>query len=177
MIGDAAKNQAASNPANTIFAIPPTPRGDIPVKVCFCIDVDGILNVSAKEETSGNEKDITITSEKGRLSTAEIDRMIQEAENFKVEDMKFMKRVKAVNDLDDYLYNMRKIMKDDSVTSMLKPIDKMKTNSAMIKGKQLIDSKQDQQTFNFVDFQKVLESIFESAMKKINKDYSVEESE
>lgn len=65
------------------LSIPPAPRGDIPDEVCFCIDVDGILNVSAKEETSGNEKDITITSEKGRLSTAEIDRMIQEAENFK----------------------------------------------------------------------------------------------
>ncbi|XP_058756802.1 heat shock cognate 70 kDa protein-like [Vicia villosa] len=159
------------------LSIPPAPRGHFPVKVCFTIDVDGILNVTAKEETSGNEKDITITSEKGRLTTHEIERMIQEAENFKAEDMKFMKKVEAVNGLDDYLYNMRKVMKDDSVTSMLNSIDKMKINSAMIKGKQLIDGKQDQETFAFVDFQRELENIFESAMKKINKGYSDEESD
>ncbi|KAL5057135.1 hypothetical protein RYX36_028739 [Vicia faba] len=159
------------------FSVPPAPKGHIPVEVCFSIDVDGILNVSAKEESGGNEKDITITSEKGRLTTLEIERMIQEAENFKNEDMKFMKKVEVVNGLDDYLYNMRKVMKDGSVSSMLNSIDKMKINSAMIKGKLLIDGKQDEEAFVFVDFRKELESIFESAMEKINKSYSDEESD
>ncbi|MCI11702.1 heat-shock protein, partial [Trifolium medium] len=115
------------------ISIPLAPRG-LPIKVCFSIDVDGILNVSAEEETSGNKKDITITNENGRLSREEIDRMIQEAENFKAQDMKFKKKVEARNALDDYLYNVRKVMKDDSVSSKLTPVDKVKINSAMIKG-------------------------------------------
>ena len=159
------------------LSIPPAPRGQIPIEVCFSIDVDGILNVSAKEETSGNKKYITITNEHGRLSTEEIQRMIKEAENFKVEDIKFMKKVKAMNALDDYLYNMRKVMKDDSVTSMLTPLDQMKINSAILKGKGLIDGHHHKETSEFVHFLRELESIFESALNKINKAYSDEESD
>ncbi|CAK8560437.1 unnamed protein product [Lathyrus sativus] len=83
--------------------VPLAPRGH-PFKVCFTIDADGILNVSAEEETSGNKKDITITNENGRLSREEIERMIQEAENFKDQDMKFKTKAKAINALDDYLF-------------------------------------------------------------------------
>ncbi|MCH82378.1 heat-shock protein [Trifolium medium] len=78
------------------LSIPCSPRG-LPHKVCFEIDADGILNVSCEDETSGNKKDITITNENGRLSTVEIQRMIQEAENFKAEDMKFKEKVNAIN--------------------------------------------------------------------------------
>ncbi|CAI8612064.1 unnamed protein product [Vicia faba] len=157
-----------------VLKVPLAPRG-LPVTVCFSIDADGILNVSAEEESSGNKKDITITKENGRLSTEEIMRMIEEAEKFKAEDIKFMKKVKAMNVLEDYLYNMRKVMKD--VTSMLSLTDKMKINAAMVKGKMLIEDKMDRETFVFVDFLKELESIFESALKKINKAYSDDESD
>ncbi|GAU33112.1 hypothetical protein TSUD_259630 [Trifolium subterraneum] len=151
------------------FSVPPAPRGSLRIKECFAIDSDGILNVSAEEETSGNKKDITITNENGRLSTEEIERMIQEAEYFKSQDMKFKEKVKAINALDDYLYHVSKLMKDDSVSSKLTPVDKSMINSAMINGKSLIDGNQQEDTSVFVDFFKLLESIFESAMNKINK--------
>ena len=153
------------------------PRG-LPIKECFTIDADGILNVSAEEETSGNKKDITITNENGRLSSEEIERMIQEAEHFKAEDMKHVKKVRAMNALNDYLYDMKKVMKDDSVTSMLTPVEKVKINSAMIKGKKLIDGTQHQEdTFVFVDFLRELQSTFESALNRFNIGYSHEESD
>jgi L1 cell adhesion molecule like protein len=91
--------------------------------------------------------------------------------------MKFKKKVQAMNALDDYLYNMRKVMKDDCVSSMLTSIDKMKIKSAMLKGKGLINDKKQQEPFVFVDFLRELESIFESAMDKVNKGYSDEESD
>ncbi|KEH18972.1 heat shock 70 kDa protein 4 [Medicago truncatula] len=158
------------------LSVPHAPRY-LPVQVCFAIDADGILKVSAKEKTSGNKKDITITNENGRLSSEEIGRMIQEAENFKAEDMKFKKKVKAINALDDYLYHVRKIMKDNCVSSMLTPVDKILIDSAMIKGKSLIDGNKQEDTFVFLDFLKELESIFGSALNKINKGYSGEESD
>ncbi|RHN44832.1 putative Heat shock protein 70 family [Medicago truncatula] len=158
------------------LSLPLAPRGH-PHKVCFTIDADGILNVSAVEETSGNKNEITITNEKGRLSRGQIERMIQEAENFKAQDMKFKKKVEARNALDDYLYKVRKVMKNDSTSSKLTPVDKEKINSAMTKGKSLIGDSQQEDTFVFVDFLKELESIFESAMNKINKGDSDEKSD
>ena len=143
------------------------PRG-LPIQVCFSIDADGILNVSAEEESSGSKKDITITNESGGLTSEEIERLIQEAEHFKAEDMKHMKKVRAKYSLDDYLYDMRKVMKDDSVTSMLTPFDKVRINSAMINGKKLIDDNQPKETFVFVDFLRELKNTFESALNKYN---------
>jgi len=45
------------------FSVPPAPRSSIPIKECFSIDSDGILNVSAEEETNASKKGITITNE------------------------------------------------------------------------------------------------------------------
>ncbi|GAU23245.1 hypothetical protein TSUD_172740 [Trifolium subterraneum] len=141
------------------------PRG-LPIQVCFTIDADGILYVSAEEETSGNKKVITITNEKGRLSREEIERMTKEAEHFKSEDMKHVKKVRAVNALDDYLYDMKKVMKDKSVASKLSLVDILMISSAMIKGKELIDGKEKNDTFVFVDCLREIKSTFQSAFNK-----------
>jgi len=66
--------------------IPPAPRGVPQIYVTFDIDANGILNVSAQDKGTGNTQQITITNEKGRLSQAEIDRMVNEAEKYKAED-------------------------------------------------------------------------------------------
>jgi L1 cell adhesion molecule like protein len=155
------------------FPVPPAPKGHITIKVSFAIDADGILNVSAEEETSGNKKYITITNEKRRLSRKEIERMIKEAEDFKSEDMKHMKKVRAVYALDDYLYDMKKvIMKDKSVASMLNLVDILTISSAMIKGKELIDGKEKNDTFVFEDYLREIKSTFESALNKFKIGYS-----
>jgi len=151
------------------FSVPPAPRRSIPIKECFSIDSDGILSVSAEEEINASKKSITITNENGRLTREEIEKMILEAELFKAQDMEFKKKVKAINALDDYLYKVRKVMEDNSVSSKLTPVDKEKINSAMIKGKSLIDGNQQENMFVFVDFLKELESIFEYSMNKIKK--------
>ncbi|GAU17817.1 hypothetical protein TSUD_172060 [Trifolium subterraneum] len=93
---------ASENNLLGLFNLPVrrAPRG-LPFQVCYTIDADGILNVSAEEESSGNKKDITITNENGRLSVDEIERMIKEAEFFKSEDMKHMEKVRAMNALND----------------------------------------------------------------------------
>jgi heat shock protein 1/8 len=65
---------------------PPAPRGDpqVPqVGVTFDIEANGILNVSAADRTTGKSYRITITNDKGRLSKEEIERMVNDAENYK----------------------------------------------------------------------------------------------
>ncbi|KAI3962229.1 hypothetical protein MKX01_030779 [Papaver californicum] len=66
--------------------IPPAPRGVPRIIVCFDLDVNGILNVSAQDTTTGNKNRITVVNNKGRLSTTEIEKMVQDAEKFRSED-------------------------------------------------------------------------------------------
>ncbi|RDX97453.1 putative mediator of RNA polymerase II transcription subunit 37c, partial [Mucuna pruriens] len=94
----------------TLSGFPPAPRGH-PFDVCFAIDENGILSVSAEEKTTGNKNEITITNDKERLSTKEIKRMIQEAENYQAEDTKFLRKANAMNSLDDYVYKMKNALK------------------------------------------------------------------
>merc|ERR1711878_249532 len=72
--------------------IPPMPRGRPQIDVCFDIDANGILNVSALEKSTGKENKITITNDKGRLSQEEIERMVQEAEKYKARSQLMTRR-------------------------------------------------------------------------------------
>jgi L1 cell adhesion molecule like protein len=144
------------------FPVARGPRG-LPHKVCFDIDADGILNVSCEDITSGNKEDITITNENGRLSTVEIQRKIQEAENYKAEDMKFKEKVNAINALEDCVYNVKKVMKDTSVSDLVPKKRKKKIGSLISKCENLLDGDKKEETYMFVDMLKELESISESA--------------
>lgn len=62
--------------------IPPAPRGTPQIEVTFEVDANGILNVAAEDKGTGKKEKITIKAEKGRLSDEEIQRMVQEAEEF-----------------------------------------------------------------------------------------------
>ncbi|MED6143023.1 hypothetical protein PIB30_002845 [Stylosanthes scabra] len=98
----------------TLSGIPPAPRGH-PITVCFDIDFNGILCVSAKENTTGNRNQITITDDKGRMSSGEIARLVREAEEYRAEDMKFLEKAEAINALDDYVYKMDKALRDQGI--------------------------------------------------------------
>lgn len=86
-----------------LTGIPPAPRGVTKISIRFDIDADGILDVSAEDQTTGNKKNMTIINDKGRLSTYEIERMLQEAELFKAEDEQHRWTVEAMNALENYI--------------------------------------------------------------------------
>ncbi|KAF2318729.1 hypothetical protein GH714_010350 [Hevea brasiliensis] len=69
-------------------------RGVPQITVCFDIDANGILNVSAEDKTTGQKNKITITNDKGRLSKEEIEKMVQEAEKYKAEDEEHKKKLR-----------------------------------------------------------------------------------
>merc|ERR1712238_69813 len=66
-----------------LTGIPPAPRGVPQIEVTFDIDANGILNVSAADKSSGKSEKITITNDKGRLSSEDIEKMVADAEKFK----------------------------------------------------------------------------------------------
>ncbi|KAF3534787.1 hypothetical protein DY000_02041043 [Brassica cretica] len=106
-----------------LSGIPPAPRGVPQITVCFDINANGIVNVSAEDKATGQKSKITITNDKGRFSKDEIEKMVQEAEKYKSEDEEHKKKVEAKNALENYAYNMRNTIRDDKIDEFE---DKMK---------------------------------------------------
>jgi molecular chaperone DnaK len=91
--------------------IPPAPRGTPQIEVTFDIDANGILNVSAKDNATGKDAKITITSSSG-LSKEEVERMAKDAEAHASEDKEQKEKIEARNQLDSMVYNVEKMLKD-----------------------------------------------------------------
>ncbi len=93
-----------------LTGIPPAPRGVPQIEVSFDLDANGILNVSAKENSTGRSKNIVIKNNKGRLSKEEIDRMVNEAERYKAEDDKQREKIQARNQLETYVFGVKQAL-------------------------------------------------------------------
>ncbi|KAL5244961.1 hypothetical protein ACI65C_012371 [Semiaphis heraclei] len=95
-----------------LTGIPPAPRGVPKIEVTFDMDANGILNVSAKDNSSGRSKNIVIKNDKGRLSQAEIDRMLSEAERYKEEDERQKAKIAAKNQLESYVFGVKQALEE-----------------------------------------------------------------
>ena len=97
--------------------IPPAPRGVPQVEVMFDIDVNGIVNVSAKDKGTGREQKITIVASSG-LSKEQINRMVQDAETHAADDKRRKEEVEERNLADSAAYRSEKSIADlgDKVT-------------------------------------------------------------
>ncbi|KAB1217888.1 putative mediator of RNA polymerase II transcription subunit 37e [Morella rubra] len=115
----------------TLSGIPPAPKGVAKLEVWFDLDANGILNVSAAEKTTGASSKITITNDKARLSREEVNRMVRDAEIYKVEDDEHRKRAKAKAALENYVYDMRNTVNDDNIGARLAPAGKKKIEGAI----------------------------------------------
>ncbi|XP_062154325.1 heat shock 70 kDa protein 1-like [Alnus glutinosa] len=115
----------------TLSPIPAAPKGVANMKACFEIDANGILNVSAVEQTTGVSYKITITNYKGSLSTQEIHRIVQDAEKYEVEDNEHKKKVRAKEALEKYAFKMRNILNDKEIGEKLDADGKEKIEAAV----------------------------------------------
>ncbi|KAF7031542.1 hypothetical protein CFC21_042861 [Triticum aestivum] len=150
-----------------LSGIPPAPRGVPQITVCFDIDANGILNVSAEDKTAGVKNKITITNDKGRLSKEDIEKMVQEAERYKAEDEELKKKVEAKNALENYAYNMRNTVKDDKIASKLPADDKKKIEDAIDGAISWLDTNQLAEADEFEDKMKELEGVCNPIIAKM----------
>lgn len=106
----------------------PAPRGIPQIEVAFDIDVDGILNVSAKDLGTGKEQSIRITGST-KLSDDEIDRMKKEAKKHEEEDKKRKEKVEIRNNADVLVHTTEKTIEElkDKISSE----DKEKIDAAL----------------------------------------------
>ncbi|KAJ4834450.1 70-kilodalton heat shock protein [Turnera subulata] len=144
-----------------------TGEGNEKINVCFDIDANGILNVSAEDKTTGQKNKITITNDKGRLSKEEIEKMVQEAEKYKAEDEEHKKKIDAKNALENYLYNMRNTIKDEKIGEKIPAADKKKIEDAIEEAIKWLDGNQLAEADEFEDKMKEVESLCNPIIAKM----------
>lgn len=147
--------------------IPPMPRGQPQVEVVFDLDANGILNVSASEKSTGKSNKITITNDKGRLTKEDIERMVEEAEKYKVEDEEIRAKIESKGGLENYIYQVTTSLTDElkgkmeeedlkNLEEKVKEVQDLLDGSADVKSKDVFD-----------DAKKDLEKIFGEIMTKV----------
>ena len=97
-----------------LTGIPAARRGVPQIEVTFDIDANGIVNVTAKDQGSGKEQKITITSS-SNLTDEEIDRKVKEAEQFAEEDKKKKENIDVKNNAESLVYQARKTLEDAKI--------------------------------------------------------------
>ncbi|XP_060533426.1 heat shock protein 70 A1-like [Cylas formicarius] len=148
-----------------LTGIPPAPRGVPKVEVTFDLDANGILNVSAKDTSSGNSRNITIKNDKGRLSQQDIDRMLSEAEMYKEEDEKQKLKVSARNQLEAYIFQLKQAVSECG--DKLSPEDKSRVEQECADALKWLDSNTLAEKEEFEDRQKQLTSVCSPIMAKL----------
>ncbi|KAJ9549326.1 hypothetical protein OSB04_021869 [Centaurea solstitialis] len=111
--------------------VPLAPRGVTFAYICFSIDASGILQVSAKEPTTGQSNSITITNDQERLTKKEIEKMLEDAENYKYEDEEYKKKAEAYNAFEECVYVMKTKSKDPNIRGNLSWEDLKKMDDAV----------------------------------------------
>jgi heat shock 70kDa protein 1/2/6/8 len=84
----------------------PAPKGVAKIKVTFDIDANGIMKVSADDESTGASNHVTIKNETGRLTEEQIEKMLEEAKKMEEQDKMNIEKLNAKNDLESYLSNI-----------------------------------------------------------------------
>jgi molecular chaperone DnaK len=104
-----------------LVGIPPAPRGVPQIEVTFDIDANGIVNVHAKDKGTGKEQQIRIQAS-GGLSDADIEKMVQEAEQFAGEDKARREAAEAKNGAESLIHSTEQQLKEhgDKVDAGLK---------------------------------------------------------
>ena len=99
--------------------IPPARRGIPQIEVSFDVDANGIMNIEAKDKGSGQVQNITIKNDKGRLTTEDIEKMVQEGEKYKEEDQMNKDKVESRNKLDALVYQTKSTIDNEEIKSKL----------------------------------------------------------
>jgi heat shock protein 5 len=95
-----------------LTGIPPAARGVPQIEVTFQVDANGIMQISAMDKGTQNEKSITITNDGNRLTPEDIQKMVDDAEKFAEEDKLIKDRTDAKNDLEQYGYSLKRQVED-----------------------------------------------------------------
>lgn len=149
--------------------IPPAPRGTAQVDVTFEIDANSILTITAVEKGIGKKETITITNNKGRLSEAEVARMVKESEDMAEQDNAIKARIEEKQKLDQYIYQMRQQIDDkEKLADKLTDEDKITIRDALQEASDWLSANgDDAETDQIEEHHKDLQRICDPIVAKI----------
>ena len=151
-----------------LSGIAPAPRGVPQIEVLFDIDANGILNVTAKDKSTGRSNTVTITNDSGRLSKADVARMVSDAEKYKDEDEKHRKRANARNQLENYAFSVKAAVNEQNVGSKLNQADVKTVASEAEETLKWIDNNTHAETEEFKEKLKALQQVCSPIMAKLH---------
>ncbi|XP_070300814.1 stress-70 protein, mitochondrial isoform X2 [Salvelinus sp. IW2-2015] len=152
----------------TLVGIPPAPRGVPQIEVCFDIDANGIVHVSAKDKGTGREQQIVIQSS-GGLSKDDIENMVKNAEKYAEEDRRRKDRVEAVNQAEGIVHDTESKMEEFKDQLPADECNKLKEEIAKVRD---LLSRKDEETGENIKqaattLQQASLKLFEMAYKKM----------
>ena len=147
--------------------IPPMPRGVPQIVVTYDIDADGILNVTAKETSTGKDNHIRISNDGNRLSASEIARMVKEAEDNKEEDEKTKKRIMAKSKIENYLYSVKNSAGDPKLADKFTAEDKTLLDETVAENIKWLDENQSLETEEYETKYTEISNIISPIMSKL----------
>lgn len=150
-----------------LSGIPPMARGVPQIEVTYDIDANGILNVSAVEKSTGKENQITITNDSGRLSKDDIQRMVDEAEQFKEADEQNKARIEARNTLENSCYQFKNSINDEKLAAKVESTDKEAVTTACDEAIAWLDANADADKEAYDNKMKELEGVVHPIMQKL----------
>merc|ERR1712061_153564 len=128
---------------------------------------NGILNVSALDKSSGKQEKITITNDKGRLSKDEIERMVNEAEEYKAEDDKQKERISAKNGLESYCFNMKSTIEDENFKGKISDEDRSAIKEKCEEAIRWLDGNQTAEKEEYIDKLAEVEAVCKPIVTKL----------
>lgn len=159
-----------------LSGIVPAKRGVPQIEITFSLNANGILEVAAKDKTTGKEQKITVTNS-GGLSKEEIEQMKQEAEKYAEEDKKKTLFIEVKNQLENSIYSCEKSMTDfgDKISEELKNEINMKSNEA----KEILKTSDDVEILrtHITTLQELITKLGEEVNKKYQEEAAAKPSE
>merc|ERR1712032_701703 len=96
------------------------PKGVPELDTTFEIDANGLLKVTAKDKSTGRTANVTIANDSGRLSAADIDRMLEDAKKFKKDDEEKRDMLKIKEEMTSYITQVTSNIEAEEVRAKLK---------------------------------------------------------
>ena len=147
--------------------IAPAPRGTPKIEVTFDVNANGILSVKAVDTANGKQQEIEIRADTNRLSAADIEKMVQDAERYKEEDEKTRKKVDAKNGLEQYCFQVKNTLNDEKMADKFTADDKQAVEDLCKEGVQYLESNPDAEADQYEAKQKEIEAKFNPIMQRI----------
>lgn len=122
-----------------LLNISPAPRRVPQIEVTFKINTNGILTVSATEQSTSKTNKIEIVNNKGRLDDLEINKLVVDAERYKEEDQRLRATIEAKNKLESTIYQVRNNLNDTTVTDKISEEDNNKLVAGITSTRQWIE--------------------------------------